>query len=185
MDNVFRKITEEDATVGGFYEKLPSRVKDYYDDNRREKEYEQNMSLVNCESPIEQLLSLALQENNIKKIGIFNPFVDVLSIENQKEIVINSTEKIRVDFLITVMYKNQGLSFRDSVVSFVIECDGHEFHQKTKEQVEKDNIRTRQLQLQGYQVIRFSGSEIYKSPYKVAMDIIKAILSKCEYRKCE
>lgn len=183
MNEVFQKITEEDVIKGGLDEKLVSKVKEYYCGNMLEKEYEQNISLVNCESPIEQLLALALEENNIGTMGIFNPFIDVLSIENQKEIDVSVTEKVRVDFLITVMYKNQGLSSQDGIVSFVVECDGHEFHQKTKEQVEKDNIRTRKLQLKGYEVLRFSGSEIYKSPYKVATDIIQIILSKCEYKK--
>ena len=50
----------------------------------------------------------------------------------------------------------------------VIECDGHEFHQKTKEQVKKDNQREYDLKMTGYDVLRFSGSEIYNTPYACA-----------------
>lgn len=56
-------------------------------------------SLIDCESPIEQLLSLALEELHIKSIYKFNPFIDVVEIEKQKEIDCNN-KKYRVDFCI-------------------------------------------------------------------------------------
>lgn len=133
-------------------------------------------SLIDCESPIEQLLSLALENLNIKNIYKCNPFIDVVEIEKQKEIQCEN-KKYRVDFCIPVIYKNQENK------SFIIECDGHEFHQKTKKQVERDNARMRDLQKQGYEVIRFSGTEIWHRPYKCASDILNIILSKCKYIK--
>ena len=135
-------------------------------------------SLIDCESPIEQLLSLALEELNIKNIYKFNPFIDVVEIEKQKEIQCEN-KKYRVDFLIPVIYKNQENK------CFVIECDGHEFHQKTKEQVERDNTRMRNLQKAGYEVVRFSGTEIWHRPYKCANEVLNIILSKCKYLKEE
>lgn len=133
-------------------------------------------SLIDCESPIEQLLSLALENLNIKNIYKYNPFIDVVEIEKQKEIKCEN-KKYRVDFCIPVIYNNQENK------SFIIECDGHEFHQKTKEQVERDNTRMRDLQKQGYEVIRFSGTEIWHRPHKCASDILNIILSKCKYIK--
>lgn len=135
-------------------------------------------SLIDCESPIEQLLSLALEELNIKNIYKFNPFIDVVEIEKQKEIQCEN-KKYRVDFFIPVIYKNQENK------CFVIECDGHEFHQKTKEQVERDNTRMRNLQKEGYEVVRFSGTEIWHRPYKCANEVLNIILSKCKYIKEE
>lgn len=44
----------------------------------------------------------------------------------------------------------------------VIECDGHDFHEKTKEQAARDKSRDRFLSTQVGRVIRFSGSEIYR-----------------------
>ncbi|MCP4397776.1 MAG: DUF559 domain-containing protein [bacterium] len=44
----------------------------------------------------------------------------------------------------------------------VIEIDGHQWH-STKPQRQKDLQRQRWLQAQGWTVIRFTGSEIYKS----------------------
>jgi len=131
-------------------------------------------SLINCESPIEQLLSLALANLNIKNIHKFNPFIDVVEIEKQKEIYCNG-KKYRVDFCIPVIYKNKENQ------TFIVECDGHEFHQKTKEELEKDNNRTRNFQKAGYEVIRFSGTEIWHRPYKCADEILNIILSKCKY----
>ena len=135
-------------------------------------------SLIGCESPIEQMLSLALEELHIKSIYRFNPFIDVVEIEKQKEIDCNG-KKYRVDFYIPVIYKNQ----EEKV--FIIECDGHEFHQKTKQQVERDNARTRDLQKAGYEMIRFSGTEIWHRPYKCANEVLNIILSKCKYVKEE
>lgn len=135
-------------------------------------------SLIDCESPIEQLLSLALEDLNIKSIYKFNPFIDIVEIEKQKEIDCNN-KKYRVDFCIPVIYKNQ----EEKV--FIIECDGHEFHQKTKQQVERDNARTRDLQKAGYEMIRFSGTEIWHRPYKCANEVLNIILSKCKYVKEE
>lgn len=42
----------------------------------------------------------------------------------------------------------------------VIELDGHDYH-KTKEQREHDYKREREIQRQGYQVIRFTGTEVH------------------------
>ena len=54
----------------------------------------------------------------------------------------------------------------------IVECDGHEFHQKSKQQVEKDNKRERDLKKLGYEVVRFSGSEIFKDAEKCVEDLL-------------
>lgn len=62
----------------------------------------------------------------------------------------------RADFVITI-------SEGDLSHSIVIECDGHNFHEKTKEQAAKDKSRDRAMTLAGHHVIRFTGSEIYRA----------------------
>lgn len=47
-------------------------------------------------------------------------------------------------------------------IKVVIECDGHEFHDKTKEQAARDKRRDRDLAAAGYTVLRFTGSEIWR-----------------------
>lgn len=57
----------------------------------------------------------------------------------------------------------------------IIECDGYEFHQKTKKQVEYDNKREYDLKMMGYQILRFSGSEIYNNPKECVKKVFKYI----------
>lgn len=175
----FKKITEEN--VDNFMEEpiyedwLVDKVKANLIGNIADEQILYEQSLINCESPIEQLLALELQNLKLDNILLYNPFIDILTIEKQKEIKIGKN-KYRVDFFIPVIYKNQGLK------EFIIECDGYDFHQKTKEQIEKDNIRQRNLQKNGYIVIRFSGTEIWHKPSKCAQEILNIILSYCEYK---
>jgi very-short-patch-repair endonuclease len=63
-----------------------------------------------------------------------------------------------------------------------IECDGHDFHEKTKWQVAHDKKRERDIQEIGWIVIRFSGSEIYANAFK-CVDQIERIM-KTEVGKC-
>lgn len=47
---------------------------------------------------------------------------------------------------------------------FAVELDGHDFHERTKEQAARDRSRDRAMQNDGWQVIRFTGSELWKDP---------------------
>ena len=125
------------------------------------------------ESPIEQIFKTAfdlyMQLLNKEYIFLFSQVT--IKVEKKKYIV---------DFYFE---QDQYVNRFDTDKKIIIECDGHEFHQKTKEQVERDNTRMRDLQKQGYEVIRFSGTEIWHRPYKCASDILNIILSKCKYIK--
>lgn len=59
-----------------------------------------------------------------------------------------------------------------------IECDGHEFHERTKEQVANDNNREYDLKMMGFDVLRFSGSQIYNKPFVCAAKTLKYIIEK-------
>lgn len=59
----------------------------------------------------------------------------------------------------------------DPAVKVVVECDGHDFHERTKGQAQRDKSRDRMLQQLGYKVIRFTGSEIYRKPLDSADDL--------------
>lgn len=60
---------------------------------------------------------------------------------------------------------------RNSRVSIDIECDGHDFHEKTKEQAEADKRRDRDLQSIGWVIARFTGSEIFRDPMAAATQV--------------
>ena len=62
-------------------------------------------------------------------------------------------------------------------IKLIVECDGHEFHEKTKDQVEKRNKRDYNLKMQGFDILHFSGSEIYKDPVGCARKCIDYIIA--------
>lgn len=78
--------------------------------------------------------------------------------------------KYKVDFCITIPIYNSSESKK-----IIIECDGHEFHEKTKEQAQHDKERDRFLQAEGYPIYRFTGSEIYRNPLKVYFELCDII----------
>lgn len=67
-------------------------------------------------------------------------------------------------------------------VSLFVECDGHDFHEKTKEQAARDRKRDRDLQSLGINVLRFTGSELHRDPEGCFAEIDLfgcAIIEKC------
>lgn len=60
----------------------------------------------------------------------------------------------------------------DGVTSLVVECDGHEFHDRTREQASHDRARDRAMAFAGLQVFRFTGSDIYRGPMKCAREAL-------------
>jgi very-short-patch-repair endonuclease len=77
----------------------------------------------------------------------------------------------RVDILL--MLKKNG-----EIWPFIIECDGHDYHERTKEQARRDRSRDRWFQLQGLMVIRFTGSEIWEDAVACAEQVIDIIAAK-------
>lgn len=71
----------------------------------------------------------------------------------------------RADF--AVLFNNGG--------KIVVECDGHDFHEKTKAQAQHDKSRDRFMQDKGWRVFRFTGSEIYKSPLTCATSVLRSM----------
>ena len=54
-----------------------------------------------------------------------------------------------------------------------IECDGHDFHERTKEQAERDRTKDRKIQEAGIPILRFTGREIFRNPLDVVNQITK------------
>lgn len=72
----------------------------------------------------------------------------------------------RVDFYIT--YRFFGMTKR-----LVVECDGHEFHEKTKVQAWRDKRRDRLIP---HKVYRFTGAELHAQPHLCAREILDVIM---------
>lgn len=77
----------------------------------------------------------------------------------------------RVDFFVTY---SKGL---DGWGGFAVEIDGHEFHEKTKQQAARDKARDRYIQELGYRVFRYTGSEVYRNPFVVAEQVIEVAMA--------
>lgn len=54
-----------------------------------------------------------------------------------------------------------------------IELDGHDFHERTKEQAKRDRSRDRELTELGWRVLRFTGSEIWADARKCAEESVR------------
>lgn len=52
-----------------------------------------------------------------------------------------------------------------------IECDGHNFHERTKQDAQRDREKDRTIQAAGIPILRFTGSEIYNSPQACAFQV--------------
>lgn len=58
---------------------------------------------------------------------------------------------------------------------FDIECDGHEWHNATPAQVDRDHRRNRHLRMRGWNVERFSGTQITASAQSCIGHLERAI----------
>ena len=82
----------------------------------------------------------------------------------------------RVDFLLRFDHHHWLPQARKT--SIIIEADGHEFHERTPEQAERDRSRDRELTTAGATVFRFTGREIMRDPDGCARQIWRYARSK-------
>jgi very-short-patch-repair endonuclease len=76
--------------------------------------------------------------------------------------------KYRADFLFKVCLKG---SFR----MLAVECDGHDYHERTAAQAERDRSRDRRLLMNGVHVLRFTGREIVRDVAACVDDLSMAL----------
>ena len=57
--------------------------------------------------------------------------------------------------------------------SIAVELDGHDFHERTKDQVTQRNQRDRDLQASGWKVFHFSGSEVHRDPEACVNEVME------------
>lgn len=72
----------------------------------------------------------------------------------------------RLDF--AIFYR---CSSWDRPAMIAIECDGHDYHDGTKEAAERDKKRNRALTTAGWHVLRFTGREIHRNPRACAEEV--------------
>lgn len=94
-----------------------------------------------------------------------------LYIYPQKNFNFNN-KKYRADFFITSLGFKGSVSGGECVYKIIVECDGHDFHEKTKEQAKRDKLRDRTFTSHGISVFRFTGSEIHKNAESCAEEVL-------------
>lgn len=150
-----------------------------------------------CESPIEQamlgaliIVGRELMDSVVyivggTKYGDTDGGLDVLLVEPQAQL-----GEYRIDFLLTQSewgpdpHPSRERTLSDGRVipgtrtiekKMVIECDGFDFHDRTKEQARKDRERDRALQSFGYRVFRYTGSDIWSDVFRCAYEAVLAL----------
>lgn len=129
-----------------------------------------------CESPIERGLAVMitllahLRGNGTRLLekGVLLPNDTVVDGRDTLRLAPQyPIRKYRVDLL--VGFSGAGTLDEGYIA---VECDGHDFHEKTREQAQRDKSRDRILSSEVAKVIRFTGSEIYKDPWACANEVL-------------
>ncbi len=161
-----------------------------------------DMLFSEVESPIEEAMLCALcaaaheHVDNVRYkrrgyiFGDFTDQTDLLLIEPQAKL-----GEYRADFLLTYTCTvpdpdsqrklKDGTSIcgvKSATFQLIVECDGHDYHERTKEQASKDKKRDRELKKLGFEVFRYTGSDIWKNPISCASESIEALKKKSPIR---
>src|SRR5215467_10594120 len=65
----------------------------------------------------------------------------------------------------------------------VVECDGHEFHERTVQQASKDRRRDRMLQRRGVPILRFTGTDVVRGRAEFAQETADFIDERAEEKE--
>lgn len=157
--------------------------------DRQERWTEAYEAMLCTQSPIEERLLCALafmplpiflghEDRNCRPFFLIDGSCSYDLSRYESWVLIEPQAKIlnyRADFLITAKFCTS-----DCSPKIVVECDGHDFHERTKEQASRDKRRDREMVSDGYTVLRFTGSEIFRDATACASEVSK-ILKKAEW----
>lgn len=148
------------------------RCADYINQDLYNQICEQGMS-----SPIEQLFFIAahvLCEAEYEKL---NP--DPIYNREGKEILgrgiyldyQRKAGKYSIDFVLqTIDFGPDGV-----YTPVAVELDGHDFHDRDKNQRSYEKARDRFLTKSGYRVLHYTGSDVVKDPFRVAFEALEMV----------
>lgn len=133
------------------------------------------------ESPIELLLACALAvTSRVDNIGWHNStefgmtYDECVEILNASTALVGIFSQVKIEpYTVDFMFLYRHMSTKE-VTGIVVECDGHAFHERTKEQAAHDKSRDRFIQSEGFKVLRFTGSEIWNNTYGCVNEIVAA-----------
>lgn len=122
------------------------------------------------DSPIETMFASAfLLLTELSLIGRRDEAIPFVLGTEPKERFLSAVQQYqwkqyRIDFAI----------FAEGQPSAFVECDGHDFHERTQEQAEHDRARDRAIQAAGILALRFTGREIWRDPFECAQSAFMA-----------
>lgn len=127
-----------------------------------------------CESPIEAPLPAALHSHG--KIGCENFIFLATDKPNPApsfdEAAFVYTQVVVGEYRADILIHDATMPFELREPGWIIvECDGHEYHERTKEQARRDKRRDRFFTAKGFKVLRFTGSEIWADPDACAEEV--------------
>lgn len=127
-----------------------------------------------CESPIEILFGatfwLALRAGGGDVRICHGPAYEKAALEVAHIILIPqyNWKEYRIDWVLKTKRTTDGV---------FIECDGHDFHERTKEQAERDRSKDRAIQLAGIPILRFTGREIHRDAQACVVQALNMLTS--------
>lgn len=108
------------------------------------------------------------EKKEMKKYGLESPIeLRLFKAFKAKKIDVIPQYKVK-RYRIDLAYFPEG---EDSEVKIAIECNGRMYHTLAKDK-EGDKERTKFLHKEGWRVVRFTGRQIYKDPYKLVNKVI-------------
>lgn len=134
-----------------------------------------------CQSPIEEMLlagiiSVASGETSFSDRSYTWPEYPRVPFDGVYCRLQAKVGPYRPDFLFIFQYKSKEENKR----FLVVECDGHDYHEKTKEQAKHDKSRDRWMTQNNIQLLRYTGSEIYNDSDGCAEEVC-ALIEKTIY----
>lgn len=128
-----------------------------------------------CETPIERVLLAAFigfdealgpmcEMHICGTLDLSSWPVDGICIYPQARV-----DEYRLDFLLVRVAGGEPRRF------VVVECDGHDFHERTKAQASRDKKRDRHFAKKGWLVLRYTGSDIWRSPGDCGLESLTVV----------
>lgn len=86
-------------------------------------------------------------------------------------------DSYRVDFLLRYWRLKDSNAPRGGRIraAMVIECDGHDFHERTREQAARGRMRDRHFQSVGFGIYHYTGAEIWRDVFAAATEAIETV----------
>jgi len=158
-----RKEFKMETKVEKLLEKRSQDIKEEWKDEINDK-----LSL--CESPIEKLFLIEF-EYQVKA----EPYEEYYWIMPQYKI-----NNYRVDFMIYYHYFSKWMTKKNEYPeqnkskSLIVELDSYLWHGSNPEQFANEKKRERELQKEGWNIMRFSGREIYRNVEKHVEEVFES-----------